>query len=184
MLVIGLTGGIGSGKSTVATLFANHGVPIIDADIVAREVTEPHEPALKHITTHFGDHLLLKDGQLDRTALRNIIFEQPNERIWLENLLHPIIRQRIEQQINRVAAPYCIVIIPLLFETGPYPFLNRILVIDAPENDQIERAASRDESAQSQIASILKTQATREERLKGADDIIINQGPLTNLPPR
>lgn len=181
MLIVGLTGGIGSGKSTVANIFAKHGVPIIDADIIAREVTEPNEPALKQIISHFGEHILSKDGALNRTALRNIIFEHAHERAWLENLLHPIIRQRIEQHINLISAPYCIICIPLLFETESYPFIDRILVIDSSEQSQIERVANRDQLDKTRIASILQTQATREQRLKGADDVILNDGPLSDL---
>jgi dephospho-CoA kinase len=184
MLIVGLTGGIGSGKSAVANLFAKHGVPIIDADVIAREVTESNESALKKIISRFGDQILLQNGRLDRSTLRNIIFESEQERAWLENLLHPIIRQRIEQQISLISAPYCIVCIPLLFETEPYPFLDRILVIDTSEQAQIERVANRDQMDKTRIASILKTQASREQRLKGADDIILNEGPISNLDPQ
>ena len=117
MLIVGLTGGIGSGKSTVAKLFEERGVPIIDADVIAREVTQPDSAEFKTIIDHFGEQILLENGSINRTKLRKIIFEHPQERKWLENLLHPVIRNCIEQQIALIFAPYCILIIPLLFET-------------------------------------------------------------------
>jgi dephospho-CoA kinase len=184
MLTIGLTGGIGSGKSTVANLFANFGVSLIDADVIAREITLNKEPALKKIIAHFGDHLLYKDGTLDRSALRTIIFNNAHERQWLENLLHPLIRTQIEQAITRVSAPYCIVIIPLLFEVNSYPFINRVLVVDTAEENQFKRIAARDHIDQSQITAILKAQATRKQRLQGANDVILNDGTLKDLLPQ
>lgn len=181
MLIVGLTGGIGAGKSTVTQLFASHGVPIIDADIIAREVTQPSQPAYKEIIQHFGEHLILKDGSLDRSLLRHLIFENRDERKWLEALLHPIIQQSIEQQISSISAPYCIVVIPLLFEVQPYSFINRILVIDAPEQMQIDRVLTRDQLNTSQIEAILKAQVSREQRIQGSDDLILNNGDLDDL---
>ena len=184
MLIIGLTGGIGSGKSTVAHLFANLGVPIIDADIIAREITQPDQPAFAAIIKHFNECLLLPDGTLDRTALRKIIFKQPLERKWLENLLHPLIEHSIKKYIEGLTAPYCITVIPLLLEVSPYTFIDRILVIDAPENLQIERAMTRDSTDKTQIEAIMSTQINRQERLSKAQDIITNDGNLENLLPQ
>lgn len=184
MLVIGLTGGIGSGKSTVTKLFAAHGVPIIDADQISREITQPKQPALEIITSHFGPDILLKDGTLDRPKLRKIIFNHAEERLWLEKLLHPLIRQEIETRIQAHSAPYCITVIPLLFETMPYPFIDRILVIDISENQQVCRVSSRDNVPHAAIAPILKTQIKRKERLSKADDVINNAGTLATLIPQ
>lgn len=184
MLIVGLTGGIGSGKSTVADLFAERGVPIIDADVIAREITQTGEPAYQKIIDHFGKNALSTDGTLNRSNLRKIIFEQADERLWLENLLHPIIRATIEQRLRVIAAPYCITVIPLLLEVEPYPFINRILVVDAPEQMQIERVAMRDKSDPSQIKAMLQTQATRSLRLASANDVIINDGVLADLTPQ
>src|SRR3990167_4504947 len=131
MLVIGLTGGIGSGKSTVADRFAEHGAPIIDTDIIAREVTEPNQPALEQIKSHFGAAIIATDGTLDRKKLRDYIFEHPHERLWLEKLLHPLILAQVKHLIQTTrSAPYCIVVIPLLAESKPFPFIHRILVVD------------------------------------------------------
>jgi dephospho-CoA kinase len=181
MLIIGLTGGIGSGKSTVADLFAEYAVPIIDADVIAREVTEPSHPAFATIIDHFGKDLLLKNGLLDRAALRNLIFADTHQRDWLENLLHPLIRNEIEQRLKTLSAPYCIIVIPLLLEVKPYPFIDRILVIDAPEHKQIERVMSRDHVSKAHIEAILNTQIDRQHRLAQAHDIITNDGSLSDL---
>jgi dephospho-CoA kinase len=184
MLTVGLTGGIGSGKSTVANLFASYGTPLIDADVIAHEITTDSQPALKTIIEHFGDHLRLKNGGLDRSTLRTIIFNDTHERKWLEALLHPLIRDRIKQDIAKVSAPYCLVIIPLLFETSSYPFIDRILVVDTSEKNQFDRIARRDHADKSQITAILKSQATRVQRLQGANDIILNDGELADLIPQ
>lgn len=180
-LVIGLTGGIGSGKTTVAHLFATNGVPIIDSDLIAREVTEPGSSALNNIVKQFGAHVLNADGTLNRQQLRYIIFKDPAQRLWLEQLLHPIIIERCLERIKRVSAPYCIVVIPLLLETGPYPFIDRILIIDTTENLQLSRVTNRDDASTEQIQAIISTQINREERLKRADDIITNNSDLANL---
>ncbi len=177
MLVVGLTGGIGSGKSTVASLFAEQGVPIIDADTVSRQLTEPGMPAFNRILKHFGDSILRQDGTLDRTRLRNIIFANVKQRRWLEKLLHPLIRDAMQEEIKKCQGkPYCIAVIPLLLEAEFYDFINRILVVDAPEQLQIERITRRDKAPISHIASILKTQAKREDRLARAQDVIRNEG--------
>lgn len=181
MLTIGLTGGIGSGKSTVADLFAEYGIPIIDADIIAREITLPNKPAYLEIIHHFGSTILLENKTLDRKKLRQLIFASASDRIWLEKLLHSLIRSEIERQIQTLASPYCIVAIPLLIETLPYSFIDRILVVDAPEDQQIKRVALRDHQSDSEIQAILKTQSTREQRLREADDVIHNDGSLDKL---
>lgn len=180
MLVIGLTGGIGSGKSTVAKLFSERGIPIIDADIVAREVTQPNKPAFKEIALHFGDEIL-HNGSLDRGKLRKIIFENAKQRRWLEELLHPIIRKEMEQEIKSFNTPYCIAVIPLLLEVEFYFFINRILVVDTSPELQIKRIMSRDKTSKSEVETILKTQATREARIAKAHDLIINDGKLEDL---
>ena len=176
MIVIGLTGSIGSGKSTVAHLFAERGVPVIDADVLAREVTQPHTVAHQAMVTRFGDSILNADGSIDRGSVREIIFHQAEERRWLEALLHPLIVQRMQQDIAKLAAPYCIAVIPLLLETDSTAFVQRILVVDIPEETQVERAKLRDKSSNEQIKAILNTQIPREQRLKRADDIINNAG--------
>lgn len=184
MLVVGLTGGIGSGKTTVANLFAHHGVPIIDADLIAREVTEPNQPAFSKVVKHFGESILLANGTLNRSKLREIIFEEPKQRLWLEHLLHPLIREEMQRQINKLATPYCIAVIPLLLEVEFFSFINRILVVDAPEHLQIQRTAGRDKTKAPQIEAILKTQARREDRIAHAHDVITNEGTLEDLKPQ
>lgn len=189
MLIIGLTGGIGSGKSTVARLFADKGIPVIDADIIARNVTEAGEPALTAIAEHFGVNVIMKDGNLDRPKLRTIIFQDPNERQWLEQLLHPLIRDKITQQLATLSAannkaPYCIIVIPLLLETASYSFIDRILVVDTPEHIQIVRVSTRDQALAATAKAIIDTQLAREERLKQADDVIVNDGTHADLTPQ
>jgi dephospho-CoA kinase len=184
MLVVGLTGGTGSGKSTVADLFAAHGIPIIDADVIAREITLPSTPAFHAILAHFGPSILQSDGSLDRQALRHIIFDDNEARAWLENTLHPLILEQIKQRISLISAPYCLVVIPLLAEKGSYTFINRILVVDASQQLQIERIRKRDHSDIKLATAIVQSQATREKRLKLADDIILNDGDLADLLPQ
>lgn len=180
-MVVGLTGSIGSGKSTVAHLFAQHGVPVIDADVLAREVTKPQTPAHQAITARFGDNVLNADGSLDRGSLREIIFHQPEERRWLEALLHPVILKRMQEEIAKLNAPYCIAVIPLLLETEAASFVRRILVVDIPEETQIERAALRDKDTRARIKSIINTQLPRDQRIQRADDIIDNAGTEAEL---
>lgn len=181
MLVIGLTGGIGSGKTTVANLFAQEGVPIIDADIISKKLTETNTPSYTKIVNHFGKEILTSDGSLNRKKLREIIFSHPEERLWLENLLHPLILQRMQELIHQLNVPYCIAIIPLLIEKGSYPFIHRILVVDSPLQLQINRVEERDLLARSIIESIINTQIKREERLARANDIIVNDSSLEHL---
>lgn len=181
MLVIGLTGSIGSGKSTVANLFKEHGVPVIDADVLAREVTQPGSPAFKEIIERFGSELVSTDGSLDRGALREIIFSKPDERRWLEALLHPTILQRMEHTIKQLDAPYCLAVIPLLLETEAADFIQRILVVDLPEETQLQRASLRDKRTQDHIKTIINTQVSRDTRLSRAHDVINNAGDHTEL---
>lgn len=181
MLVIGLTGGIGSGKSTVADLFAQHGIAIIDTDQIARDVVEPDSPALQKLTQHFGQVILNNDGSLNRSELRDIVFANPDERKWLEQTLHPLIRIEMQKQIQQAKPPYCVAVIPLLVENLPNKSIDRILVIDSTKEQQIARTKARDKLNDAQIENILHSQATREERLKVADDIIYNDKDLVHL---
>jgi dephospho-CoA kinase len=172
--ILGLTGGIGSGKSAAAQHFIDLGVHTVDADHAARWVVEPDRPALAQIAAHFGSGVLQADGQLDRTALRNRIFQHPEERRWLEALLHPLIRQEIISNLAKAQSPYAILISPLLIESGQYLLTQRVLVVDAPEQLQLERTMQRDQVNEPQVQAILKAQASRAERLRHADDVLLN----------
>ena len=180
-LVIGLTGGIGSGKTTVADGFATLDVPLIDADLIARELVEPGQRALDEIRALFGEACMTSEGLLDRAHIRQRIFADKALRRQLEAILHPKIHQRIKSLIAKVQAPYCIVIIPLLLETGEEELVDRILVVDAPEKEQIKRVAARDKPSHNAINRIMRTQADREARLAAADDIIVNDSDLETL---
>lgn len=179
MYVIGLTGGIGSGKTTVANLFAKLGITIIDTDQLAREVID--HAALQKIIAQFGPEILAKDGSLDRGKLRALVFSDAEKRLWLEQLLHPLILDKMQQKIEAVESPYCIAVIPLLFETNPNPIINRILVVDATENQQIDRTRIRDGLSREDIELILKAQVPRQHRLTKANDVIYNHGDLSDL---
>lgn len=178
MNIFGLTGGIGSGKSTVANAFKQFGINIVDADLVAREVVATGEPALARIAEHFGEQVLLADGALDRTQLRNIIFSQPAQKVWLEQLLHPIIRERIEQQLKRSGSIYTLLESPLLLETNQHQLVSKIIVVDVDESLQIRRASERDGATIEHIKRIMKTQLAREQRRLRADFIIDNSHAL------
>jgi dephospho-CoA kinase len=184
MLIIGLTGGIGSGKSTVAKLFSERGVTVIDTDQLARDVTQPGQPALQAIADKFGSTILQADGSLNRTALRKIIFADESKRIWLEKLLHPLILTEMKKQAESAKSPYCIVVIPLLLETEPNPIISRILVIDTTEKEQIKRTQIRDNSTENEVKSIIGTQANRVQRLSAAHDVIENNGSVAELLPQ
>lgn len=178
-LTIGVTGGIASGKSTVARAFAAHGIPWVDADDVAREVVEPGEPALAEIAARYGETVLTTEGRLDRRALRDIIFREPTERRWLESATHPRIRQRLREYLKTMregASPYHLLVSPLLFESGQHELVDRTLVIDVPEALQIARTASRDDVDEAQARAIVAAQMPRDERLSRADDVIDNSG--------
>jgi dephospho-CoA kinase len=172
--ILGLTGGIGSGKSAAAQCFIDLGVHLVDADNAARWVVEPGRPALAQIAEHFGPSVLQADGTLSRSALRELIFKEPQQRVWLEGLLHPLIREEIRQYLARAESAYAILVSPLLLETSQHQMVQRVLVIDVPESVQIERTVLRDKTNEDQVRAILKAQASREERLSRADDVIIN----------
>lgn len=175
---LGLTGGIGSGKSAVAAQFAALGIDVIDSDQAARWVVEPGRPALASIAEHFGAQVLQADGQLNRPALRELIFESPAERGWLERLLHPLIAQEVAQFLDNARSPYAITVSPLLIESGQYKLAQRILVVDVPEQLQIERTMQRDRLSAEQVQAIMAAQATRETRLNHADDVLVNDRDL------
>ncbi len=172
--ILGLTGGIGSGKSAAAQHFIDLGVHTVDADHAARWVVEPDRPALAQIVAHFGAGVLQADGQLDRGALRTQIFQNPEERRWLEALLHPLIRQEIINNLAKAQSSYAILVSPLLVESGQHLLTQRVLVVDAPEQLQLERTMQRDQVNEAQVQAILKAQACREERLRHADDVLLN----------
>ncbi|WP_107850782.1 dephospho-CoA kinase [Oceanimonas marisflavi] len=175
--VVGLTGGIGSGKSTVAELFAKQGVDIIDADIIAREVVAPGEPALAAIAGHFGPSVITESGELDRRALRARVFNHPEEKDWLNALLHPVIRERMVAACAASTSPYCLLVVPLLVENNLTGLCNRVLVVDVSPDTQLERTVKRDNSNETQIRAIMAAQANREQRLAAADDVIDNNSP-------
>ena len=176
--VVGLTGGIGSGKSTIAELFAELGVPVIDADLVARQVVEKGSPLLAEIAAHFGPEILLEDGALNRAALRKKIFANETQKHWLNQLLHPAIRHEMLRQLAAQQAPYCIFMVPLLIENNLTALCQRILVIDVLEHTQVERACQRDNNQVEQIKRIMQSQVSRQERLSYADDVISNDEDL------
>ncbi len=177
---IGLTGGIGSGKSTVASMFKRLGVPVIDADQVARAVVEPGTDALSRLEIHFGPSVL-SEGQLDRRRLREIIFSDEAARYWVENLLHPYIQAEMLRRADQEAYPYVVMEVPLLLEAGYQNLVDRILVIDAPVSLQIDRVVSRDQVTSDQVATIIKTQIDAETRIQQADDVLENCGNLGDL---
>jgi dephospho-CoA kinase len=179
--ILGLTGGIGSGKSAAAQHFINLGVHVVDADHAARWVVEPGRPALAKIAEHFGSGVVQADGTLDRAALRKLIFEDAEQRRWLEALLHPLIGEEIAHHLAQAKSPYAILVSPLLIESGQYAMTQRILVIDAPQQLQIERTLQRDQTSEQQVQAILKAQSSREDRVSRADDVIVNDRDLAWL---
>ena len=182
MFTVGLTGGIGSGKSTVADCFAALGVPVIDTDVIARELTAPGGAALEAIRAVFGATVMQTDGTLDRAVLRRRVFADSAARHQLEAILHPRIRQGVAQKLATLTAPYALIVIPLLVEAGGYrDVLNRVLVVDCPEAVQIARVMARSGLAHGEIKAILAAQAGRAERLAVADDIIVNTVSLEAL---
>lgn len=179
--IVGVTGGIGSGKSTVTDFFATQGVSIFDADIAARAVVKPGQIALKDITQRYGSKILLNNGSLDRKQLRSIIFKNTAERTWLEKLLHPKIRTLLQQQLLTASSPYAILSLPLMPDATQYPFIDRVLVIDVPIITQIIRTVVRDDIPEKQVLRIIKSQPSREHRLTFANDIVDNSGSLGEL---
>lgn len=181
MLVIGLTGGIGSGKSTVAEMFESLGVPIIDMDRIARQIVEPGQPALTQIKQAFGEKIVAANGQLNRQQLSRIIFNSAEKRHQLEVILHPLIRQETVRQLAELKSPYCIVVIPLLLESEQRSLVDRVLVVDVPESLQITRTMQRDGISAAQVRKILAAQVGRDSRLNAADDVIDNSAAMEDI---
>ncbi|MDK9739265.1 dephospho-CoA kinase [Vibrio sp. D404a] len=183
--IIGLTGGIASGKTTVADLFQEHfNIEIVDADIVAREVVAVGSDGLQQITEHFGEAILLEDGTLNRAKLREQIFSNPQDKAWLNALLHPMIRNKIEEGLTNIRSPYGLLVAPLLIENQMQGMADRVLIVDVPTEVQIERTMSRDNVSEEQVMAILKSQASREQRLAVADDVIKNHTKNQDLLPQ
>ena len=180
LFTVGISGGIGSGKSAVADYFSGQGICIVDADIVARVVVEPGTKALTAITERFGNDILT-NGQLDRRKLRTIIFAAADERQWLENLLHPLIEQQIIDQLGQATSRYAVLVSPLMLEIGQQVLVDRVLVVDVPEHIQIERTMTRDQMTEEQTRQILNSQISREQRLARAHDVVDNSGSLAQL---
>lgn len=181
MHAVALTGGIGSGKSTVAQYFSELGVDIISSDEIAHKLVQKGAPAYNAIIEHFGSAFILPSGELDRRKLRDRIFENAQDKLWLETLLHPRIREEIQRHVQSAKPPYCIVEIPLYFETSPNPIIERVLVVDVPQNLQRARAALRDNQIPSNIDNVIKQQVSRESRLQQADDLLDNSGNFNEL---
>ena len=181
MLRIGLTGGIGSGKSTVAKLFAEHGVPVIDADEIAHRLTAPGEPATRKILDSFGPNIAAPAGAIDRKRLGQRVFNSAEDRHRLEAILHPLIRHEIELAARAQTAPYCLIVIPLLVETRQRDLVDRVLVVDIEEIRQVERVRARDGRSEGEIRAIMDAQADRRERCAAADDLVENSGDLDSL---
>ncbi|CNE79036.1 dephospho-CoA kinase [Yersinia kristensenii] len=181
--IVALTGGIGSGKSTVADAFANLGVPLVDADIIARQVVEPGMPALAAIVSRYGEVILQADGVLNRAVLREKIFSEPQEKAWLNSLLHPLIQQETQRQLASIDELYALWVVPLLVENGLHHRANRVLVVDVAPEIQLARTMARDGITRQQAELILASQVSRQQRLACADDIIDNSGdPLIIAP--
>ena len=181
MLRIGLTGGIGSGKSTVAGLFARRAVPIIDADEIARRLASPGQPAHQPIIDRFGSGILGADRAIDRRKLRLRVFANAAERQQLEAILHPLVRQAIQQELRGLDAAYCVISVPLLIEANLIDMVDRVLVVDAGEEQQIQRVMARNGMSETEVRQILASQLTRTERLRHADDRIVNDADLRHL---
>jgi dephospho-CoA kinase len=180
-LRIGLTGGIASGKSTVAQRFMELGVPVIDADEAARAVVKPGKPALAEVLKRFGSGVFAENGELDRRALRDLIFKDPGSRRDLEAILHPLIRADMERSVDLAVGPYVVMAIPLLVENGSSARVDRILVVDVDEAVQLQRVMARDGGTEEQAHAILASQASRSARLAAADDVLLNTGTVADL---
>jgi dephospho-CoA kinase len=184
--VVGISGGIGSGKTTVTDLFATYGVDIIDADVIAREVVEPGTPALKSIVDKFGQSVLdyssgVSLGTLDRAKLRTLVFSDSETKSWLNKLLHPAIRQQMLLQTRQAKSAYCLLSVPLLVENKLYEQVDRVVIVDVDEQTQLHRTLLRDKTNEQQIRTIMNAQATRSQRLSVADDIVDNKGKTVDL---
>ena len=179
--VVALSGGIASGKSTIADLFAKLGVPIIDADIIARQVVQAGSYAFNQIVKHFSQEILLTNGELDRSQLREIIFNNDHERLWLNDLLHPIIQQETQKQIAMQSTTYLIWVVPLLIENNLHTWADRVLIIDVPFSLQLARLVKRDNINELLAKKMIMSQVSLKKRLSYADDIIVNDGNLSSL---
>ncbi|WP_454826422.1 dephospho-CoA kinase [Paraburkholderia xenovorans] len=175
MFAVGLTGGIGSGKSTVADLFAAHGVPLVDTDLIAHRITAPHGMAMPQIAAEFGEAFVAADGSLDRARMRTLVFSDDSALKRLEGITHPLIRAETEREQREAHGPYVIVVVPLLVESGTWKNrVNRVLTVDCSVETQISRVMSRNNFSRAQVLAIIARQATREARLAAADDVIDN----------
>ncbi|RJF33203.1 dephospho-CoA kinase [Pseudoalteromonas gelatinilytica] len=179
--VLGLTGGIGSGKSAVSAMFEELGIQVVDADIVAREVVEPGSVGLTKITAHFGDEILTRNGTLDRAKLRAIIFADESQKQWLNNLLHPLIRESMLSQLKQASSEYVILVAPLLFENGLEKYCNHTLLIDVPVDVQITRTTARDNVSVELAKQIIASQMSRADKQQKAADILDNNRPLAEV---
>lgn len=184
MFVVGITGGIGSGKSAVTSRLADKGIAVVDADVAARTVVEPGTPGLAAIAAHFGKQILQEDGSLNRAALRERIFTEPDERRWLEQLTHPLIGEEIRQQLTTAQSPYAVLSSPLLLESSQHTLADCIVVVDVPEHIQLARTMARDSNSEDLVRRIMAAQLPREKRLEGADIVIDNSAPLDTLDER
>jgi dephospho-CoA kinase len=183
-LIIGLTGGIGSGKSAVSKCFEKLGIAVVDADVAARVVVEPGTPGLAQIAEHFGPGVIDANGALDRAALRRIVFEDAAERRWLESVTHPRIGEEIRRGLREASSPYAILVSPLLLEAKQDVLAHRVLVVDVSEDTQVARTMQRDNNSGEQVRAIIAAQIGRAERLARADDVIENNGSLEDLEPK
>ena len=179
--VVGITGGIGSGKSAVTDYLETKGITVVDADKVARVVVEPGTSGLAAIAEHFGRDILLPDGTLDRAALRKIVFDEPDERKVLEGITHPLIREEIARQLSEAGSPYVVLASPLLLESGQSSFADYVVVVDVPESVQLSRTMTRDDNSEQLVKSIMAVQLDRETRLARSDTSISNEGTLEEL---
>ncbi len=179
--LVGLTGGIGSGKTAAADRFIYHGITAVDADLASRAVVAPGEEALTLIAKQFGADILLADGNLDRAQLRHIVFADETKRRWLQSLLHPLISNYLRQHIEQAESEYVILVNPLLIESRQTVWCNRVLVIDAPESQQVTRTMARDNNTAAQVENIMQAQLPRDVRLEAADDVITNDKDLVHL---
>jgi dephospho-CoA kinase len=182
-LIIGLTGGIGSGKSTVAEMFSKRGANIIDTDVISHQLTAPGQPAVASIEKFFGKDIIAADGGLDRVKLRHLVFSDATAKKFLEDLLHPLIREQVVKKLSeKNSAPYRIVVVPLLFETNAYEqIIQRSLLVDCPEQLQLTRATSRGRLNEAEVQAVMATQYSRKQRLDKADDVILNDGAIKEL---
>ena len=180
-MIVGLTGGIGSGKTAVSDLFQDLGITIVDADLASRVVVEKGREELNKIAEHFGEDILTSDGELDRAKLREVIFNSEEEKLWLESLLHPAIASQIQKELDSSRSPYTILVSPLLLETNQKNYCSTVLVVDVPVETQIERTSKRDNVSEEQIKSIIASQIDRDSRLEQADEVILNDGSIQDL---